>query len=137
MASSNKLPLLTQGEMAQIRAEILAQCEVVGDCWIYRGDLNRDGYGIKRVQGKLHSVSRILLAFATGASLNCRFDACHDTSICPYKSCCNVRHLHWSTHPENCKQRERATRAIRGVFCYWESSAWINGVFYTDRPDPS
>jgi hypothetical protein len=118
---------MPQSEKDRIKAEILSQCEVVGDCWVFipsgkRGDgyINDDGYGMFSVNGKAHSVSRILLAFATGAELNCRFDACHDVHICTYRTCCNPRHLHWGTKPENSIERERATRELRGMFGYWQ-----------------
>lgn len=133
----NKVSILTQVEMDRIRTAILAQCEVVGDCWVYRGSLNAGGYGIKRVGGRLHAVSRILLAFQTGQSLNCRFDACHDTTMCPYKACCNPDHLVWASHADNCRQREQATREMKRVLRYWESHAWINGRFRKGLYDSS
>jgi len=42
-----KYPLLTEGDKNRIRQEIIDNCEMVGDCWIYRGALNEGGYGTK------------------------------------------------------------------------------------------
>ena len=69
---------LTQSEKDSIRAEIIADCELVGDCWVYLGALNSKGYGIKRIGDRVHSVSRFMLAYSTRESLNIRADACHD-----------------------------------------------------------
>lgn len=132
-----KYPLLTQGEKERIRAEIVANTEMVGDCWIYKGALDRDGYGIKRCGGRTHSTQRFMLAYATRESLNVPFDACHDTSLCPYKACCNPAHLFWATHAKNCQQREDNTRELRGMFKFWETHAWVGGVYRTQESDPS
>jgi hypothetical protein len=132
-----KYPMLTQGEKERIRAEIVANCEMVGDCWIYKGAFDRDGYGAKRCGSKTHSTHRFMLAYATRESLNVPFDACHDTSLCPYKACCNPAHLFWATHSENCQQREDKTRELKAMFGWWEKHSWAGGVYRTEELDPS
>lgn len=129
-------PLLARSQKDKIREEILADCMLVADCWIYTGARNLDGYGMKRVGYRVHSVSRFMLAHSTGESMNIRMDACHDPLQCPYKACCNPKHLFWATHAENCKQRETAKKELAEVFTYWETHAWIDGVFHTGRRDP-
>lgn len=140
MSTLDRLPyyqVLTAADKDRIRGEILGNCDLVADCWIYMGARNADGYGIKRIGNKVHSVSRFMLAYATRESLNNRLDACHDTQQCPYKACCNPKHLYWGTHAKNCRQREQAKREERELFSWWETHAWIDGVFYTNRRDPS
>jgi len=132
-----KYPLLTEGDKNRIRQEIIDNCKIVGDCWIYQGALNEGGYGVKRMNSKLHAASRFMLAFHTRESLNVPFDACHDTALCPYKACCNPAHLCWATHAQNCQERERVTRELKGMFKFWETNAWIKGVFRTEQADPS
>ena len=124
-----KYPLLTQQEKERIRAEIVAKCEIVGDCWVYLGALDKDGYGVKRCGNRTHSTHRFMLAYSTRESLNVPFDACHDTALCPYKACCNPAHLFWATHAENCKQREDKTRELKAMF--------VDGVYRTHGCDPS
>jgi hypothetical protein len=98
-------PVLTQMDKERIRAEILANCDAVGDCWVFQGALNSDGYGMKHMGTKLHSVSRFMLAYHTRESMNVRFDACHDTALCPELAACLrfVRHgIPWAgrlAHP--------------------------------------
>jgi hypothetical protein len=140
MSAPDRLPVyqtLSQTEKDRYRAEIVANCELVADCWIYLGALNSDGYGVKRIGNRVHSVSRFMLAYSTRESMNIRADACHDPKQCPYKACCNPKHLFWATHSQNCRQREQAKREERELFVWWETHAWIDGVFYTDRRDPS
>jgi hypothetical protein len=91
---------------------------------------------MKRMNSKLHSVSRFMLAYASRESLNIPFDACHDTSVCPYKACCNPAHLFWATHAQNCQEREKVTRELRGMFKFWETHAWTDGVYRTQQRDP-
>lgn len=43
-----KYPLLTLGDKERIRAEIVATCAMVGDCWVYLGAVDKDGYGVKK-----------------------------------------------------------------------------------------
>jgi hypothetical protein len=129
---------LTTAEKEAVKAEILANCDLVADCWIYKGASNEYGYGMKKIGGKVHTVSRFMLAYDTRESL-CKpgYDACHRDDICPYKACCNPRHLYWATRSDNCKAREKRKREEREVFTWWETHAWIDGVFYSDRCDPS
>lgn len=128
----------TEAERQSIRQEIIDNCEIVGDCWLWKGYVNDDGYGMKKVgDAQPHPVHRIMLCIATGQSLSTRYDAGHDTDLCPYKSCCNPDHLMWEHHYVNCKRREDDKRKTRAVFRYWESHAWIGGMFVLGRTDPA
>jgi hypothetical protein len=97
-----------------VRAEILANCDLVADCWVYRGTPNPTlCYGIKYIAGTKRTVSRFMLAYATRESLDLKgYDACHIRE-CPYRACCNPAHLFWGTHNENCKQREMEEQKSR------------------------
>ena len=104
---------MSQTEKEKVRNEIITNCDLIADCWIYRTQ-NSAGYGVKRINGKVISVSRFMLAYSTHESLNVPFDACHDDG-CPYRACCNPKHLFWGTHRENAEQREKATRERRKI----------------------
>ncbi len=121
-------PRLTPDEKDAIRAEILASCELIADCWVYRGSLNEKGYGIKRIGKRIHSVSRYMLAYTTRESLNCRWDACHDPKKCAYRSCCNPAHLFWASRAQNCHQREEAEQKERAIFSWWETHSTAPGI---------
>lgn len=130
--------LLTTEDKERIKAEILGNCDLVADCWIYKGAVNQNGYGMKKIGKKTCTVSRFMLAYATRESLDKPgYDACHKDDMCPYKACCNPLHLYWATKSDNCKARERRAKEEREMFEWWETHAWIDGVYYADRRDPS
>lgn len=137
------MTLLSSAEQEQIRNEIIAKCNMVGDCWLYTGQINCSGYGIKKIRGRHRTVSRFMLAYAercmSGLEKTKEFpyDACHKDHICPYRACCNPAHLYWGTRSPNSTDREAREKQQREMFDYWERHAWINGKFYDDRPDPS
>lgn len=129
---------MTVEEKDQAFKEIMERCVVVADCWVYQGATNKFGYGMKKIGDKVYTVSRFVLAYSTRESLDKPgYDACHKDEICPYKACCNPRHLYWATKSENCKAREKRAREERNMFNLWEQQAWIDGVYYTDRSDPT
>lgn len=39
-----KMTMLTAEDKERIKAEILAKCDLVADCWIYQGASNKYGY---------------------------------------------------------------------------------------------
>lgn len=117
---------LTVVEKDRIRQEIIASCELMpdGGCWVYRGTLTANGYGMKYIQGKMRPVGRFMLAYKTRESMDIKADACHGTAAgctctnpdadcccadslwdCP-RSCVNPDHLFWGDHDNNCRERE-------------------------------
>jgi hypothetical protein len=108
MSKLDRFRLMTAGEKDRVHQEIVERCELVADCWIYPVT-NSSGYGIKRIGGRLMYTSRFVLAYSTRESLNIKMDACH-IGDCPYRACCNPRHLAWGTHAENAAQREQKAR---------------------------
>ena len=158
--------LLTAEDKERIKDETLVNCDLVADCWIYKGATNEYGYGMKKIGGKVHTVSRFMLAYDTRESLEKPgYDACHKDEICPYKACCNPRHLYWATKSENCKAREKRAREEQELFDShnlpsrelashteegelvfhmpsgeldrnWDRIAWVHSSYFTDRTDP-
>ena len=105
----SKYPRLSPAEKDRYCAEILANCDLQGACWVYRGSKTDDGYGIKKFGESLHSVSRFMLAYDTRENLNTNSSACHKKG-CLFKACCNPDHLYWGTHSVNSADREQAKR---------------------------
>lgn len=106
-----RFTLMSQAEKDKVREEIIAHCTLLADCWVYQ-TRNSAGYGVKRINGKVMSVSRFMLSYSTRESLSVPHDACHAES-CPYRACCNPKHLLWGSHQENAEQREKAARERR------------------------
>ena len=115
MTRLDRFRRLTSEEKDGIRQEIVDNCELVGDCWIWKGALSGKGYGLKYIQGQMRTVSRFMLAYSERESLDTDGDACHK-EFCPYPACCNPRHLFWGTHAENIEQRDRERRDHRRLY---------------------
>lgn len=132
-------PVLSLEEKQRLSQEIFAACEIGPngwqDCWLYPKK-NGSAYGMKSIGGKTYTVSRIMLAIHTGESFDVKADACHHHDICPYPNCCNPSHLFWDSRSNNCVEREARKKEDMRLFKFWETHAWVNGVFFSDRMDP-
>jgi hypothetical protein len=102
---------LSLEEKERIRREIVDSCTLVADCWLYPVT-NSAGYGVKRIGGKTQTVSRFMQAYHTRESMSIAQDACH-IGDCPYRNCCNPKHLEWGSHSANAKHREAEARDRR------------------------
>jgi hypothetical protein len=114
---------------ALIKAEIFANCDLIGDCWVYRGTPNpAECYGQKWIEGRNRTPSRFILCCATGEPLDMDADACHDTVQCPYRACCNPKHLFWGSHADNCILREQDKRRFKYLLDVeeWELKVWLD-----------
>ncbi len=71
MSKLDRFRRLTLVDKERIREEILSNCDLIGDCWVYRGTENpTECYGMKYIQGMMRTVSRFMLAYATRESLD-------------------------------------------------------------------
>lgn len=109
---------MTQIEMEEVRAEIVARCTLLGDCWAYE-TTDTSGYGTKYIAGKMRSTSRFMLCYSTREPLDIKADACHNVT-CPYRACCNPKHLAWGTHLQNIQQRDAKRKEYKDY--RWESN---------------
>jgi hypothetical protein len=115
MSNLDRFRRLSRDEKDRIRQEIVENCKLIADCWIWQGAKSVKGYGLKYIQGQMRIVSRFMLAYSERESLDIDADACHK-EFCPYKACCNPAHLFWGTHAENVAQRERERNIHLGLY---------------------
>jgi len=101
-------PLLSPEDREEVLTKIFASCKNIGTHRLWQGYRSPRGYGHVKINGKLHTTSRVMLCIATNERLDKKADACHKAGICDdYEFCCSPDHLEWGTHSENSKQREQ------------------------------
>lgn len=73
----------------------------IGDpdqCWKWKGDKDRDGYGIFTFNGSRKPAHELALSFTTGEKRSENLDTCH---ACDNPECCNPHHLRFDTRLSN------------------------------------
>jgi hypothetical protein len=66
-------------------------CEVSG-CWLWQGELNRNGYGRVWVSGRRLMVHRVVYALLVG-EIPKGLVLDHKSDVCSHRNCCNPAHL--------------------------------------------
>lgn len=85
-------------------------------CWEWTGGLNKQGYGQKRWDGRMHPAHRLSYMAFVGPIpiLNDVDHRCHDSAkckagkACPHRRCVNPEHLRAMTHALNTQRRVTA-----------------------------
>ena len=87
------------------------------ECLIWPYTTNGEGYGLIRISGKNHIVSRIMCEKQNGPPPSARHQAAH---VCGngHTKCVNPRHLVWKTPKEN-----QADRKVHGTLLVGEANA--------------
>ncbi len=117
-------PLVITGEVARkaicryvpnttsdLICSILDRINVVGDCWIWSGWNNEDGYGKIRINKKAYFVHRVIYSYFFGEIPLEKPCVLHK---CDTPSCLNPNHLFVGTHAENMKDMKNKGRARSG-----------------------
>lgn len=95
--------MILKRPLASILAEILTRVTFPDDgstCWIWTGAIHANGYGAKRVHGRLYKVHRLAYEAVAGP-IPAGLDLDH---LCHVRACCNPNHLEPVTRAENLRR---------------------------------
>jgi len=86
-------------------------------CWMWRGRVDGDGYGLVKLDGRCQRVHRVVYSavhgpIAEGLVLRHQCDELHGRGIA-YRRCCNPAHLLPGTRSENNAERSQRGRSAR------------------------
>lgn len=81
------------------------------ECWPWRGDTDRNGYGVFVYQGRKAGAHEFALSFTTGERRLPGLDTCHS---CDKPACCNPAHLRFDTRRSNVLDMHERGRARNG-----------------------
>lgn len=81
------------------------------ECWLWRGDTDRSGYGVFVYQGRKAGAHEYALSFTTGERRAEGLDTCHS---CDNPPCCNPLHLRFDTRTGNVRDMHERGRARNG-----------------------
>jgi len=106
-----RLTLLTSPEHRHVAVKLDARIQVIGDCWVYTGARNQDGYGIVWVAGAAHRAHRVAFELTVGP-----IPPGHEVDHvwlrgCRHRSCVRPSHLEAVTGRVN-RQRQAEKRRI-------------------------
>lgn len=82
-------------------------------CWIWKGFLHKNGYGVINIDGKNQFVHRVSYQIAYNEEIPEDMMILHS---CNNRACVNPAHLRIGTHEQNMKDMTEASRQARG--CY-------------------
>lgn len=88
----------------------LVQRGTADDCWDWKGDSDRKGYGVFVFQGKKYGAHELALSFTTGEARLPNLETCHS---CDRPECVNPAHLRFDTHLSNVADMISRGRAAR------------------------
>jgi len=81
------------------------------ECWPWRGDSRRDGYGVFYFDGRMWGAHELALSFSTGEKRHPSLITCHS---CDNPTCCNPSHLRFDTPQANVDDMHARGRAHVG-----------------------
>ena len=89
----------------------LVDVRAEAECWPWRGDTDRSGYGVFVYQGRKAGAHEYALSFTTGERRAEGLDTCHS---CDNPPCCNPLHLRFDTRAGNVRDMHERGRARNG-----------------------
>lgn len=91
-----------------IATRFWAKVDKTDGCWEWQGSRQKRGYGLFRIQGRLHKAHRAALALS-GVEVSDEVCVLHN---CDNPPCCNPAHLRLGTKGENNTERHMKGRTV-------------------------
>lgn len=98
------------GGLETVEERFWARCEKTASCWLWRGFVSKDGYGVVSLSGDKDKAHRIAYRFAKGRIP----DGLLVRHKCHVRNCVNPEHLLLGTAVENAQDMVDANRQHKG-----------------------
>jgi len=114
MTDNSRAPLAPRPLAKRVHTWIKKYSSCSGECWLWQGTTDRNGYGYVGVHGRTIPVHRVVYEFFVGTVP----DGLEIDHLCRRRNCINPFHLRPVTHEENmaraigCGQYDRSTAGI-------------------------
>lgn len=98
----------------RVRASFWSMVDKTGDCWLWTGYRQPDGYGQFRANSKFYNSHKFAYELAYGPVP----DGLEVMHTCDQPHCCNVAHMHLGTHLDNmrdCYNKRRHAFGMRNT----------------------
>jgi hypothetical protein len=89
-----------------VMTRIQANTRLAGDCKIYTGFTDYDGYGFVWYKGTNHRVHRVVAHLYLGLDLDDPDQQALHKPGCTSRACWNVEHLYVGTHTQNMRDKK-------------------------------
>ena len=96
-------------------ATFWARVDASGDCWVWTGAKNRQGYGSQRLDGKRPGAHRVVYEALVGPIP----EGLELDHLCRNPSCVNPDHLEPVTHQENMRRGLSRRVCVKGHAPNW------------------
>ena len=111
-------PQARSSDPNRIASRFWSKVDKADGCWEWQGSRQKRGYGLFRIQGRLHKAHRAALALS-GVEVSDEVCVLHN---CDNPPCCNPAHLRLGTKGENNTERHMKGRTVLPERCRGKDS---------------
>lgn len=98
--------------MTDLAARVEKLTRKTEGCWYWTGSVDKNGYALLRIEGRIRRLARYLFQLESGVKLPESLHVLHD---CDNPACIKIAHLFVGTHAENMADMAQKGRANKPV----------------------